>query len=114
MKLIINSFIFIILLAMTSCDGLFGNRTNNDDTINTQVDSTELISTEHVIKGIAVDGSRRNIYIANGDYTLDFELSPDLDLDFSWEIGDSVVIKYVNRDYGDSVTFISTDMALAK
>ena len=106
MNRLLYTFILASLLIFTSCDGLFGGKTSDNDSITVPVDSVNI--GEQVVKGVAVDGSRRNIYIASGSDTLDFELSPDID--FSWEIGDSIYVKFVTTEYGDSVTYISTEL----
>lgn len=107
MKRVTLPLIFVSLFMLSSCDGMFTGKNQQDDTTATLVDSLEL-NKEHTIKGIAVDGSRRNIYVAIDGDTMDFELAPDLD--FSWEIGDSIMVKYVTTEYGDSVTYINNEI----
>ena len=106
MKRALYTFSLASILLLTSCDGLFGGKGSDNDTTAVPVDSVSI--GEQVVKGVAIDGSRRNIYIAAGSDTLDFELSPDID--FSWEIGDSIYVKFVKTEYGDSVTYISTEI----
>lgn len=110
MKRVIYIFAFALMLTLSSCDGMFSNNAEQQDSVAQQADSIEVETAEKVIRGIAIDGSRRNIYVAVGTDTLDFELSYDLGVDFSWEIGDSVIVKYYPTEYGDSVTYISTQM----
>lgn len=106
MKKIVYTTAIALSLTLMSCDGLFGGKSNDNDTTAMPIDSVQL--GEQVVKGVAIDGSRRNIYIASQGDTLDFELPPEID--FSWEIGDSIIVKFVESDYGDSVTYISTEM----
>lgn len=95
----------LAMLSLASCEGWSGASNQSSDSTVQEVDSTALKSGEITVTGIVFDGSRRNIYLASGNDTLDFELASEL-ADFSWEIGDTITVKYVTTEYGDSVTYI--------
>ena len=70
-----------------------------EDTDTVQVDSAVLVS------GIAIDGAMNSVFLKVGDDTVQFNY-PDLDSDHrqSWEMGDSVTIRYYVTENGDSIT----------
>ena len=112
MKRFTFTIMSLAMLMLASCDGIFGGSGEQTDTTSQPVDSTA-INKEVTVTGIAVDGSRRNIFMQVDDDTLDFELPPETD--FSWEIGDTITVKYFPTEYGDSITYIgsASDMTTA-
>lgn len=108
MKRVFYTLILTTTLLLTSCEGFWNSNQEQQENDVEQTDSLVVDTGEREIRGIAIDGSRRNIYVAVQGDTMDFELSPDVDVDFSWEIGDSVMVKYYTTQYGDSVSHIAT------
>ncbi|MBQ7691713.1 MAG: hypothetical protein IJT30_11070 [Muribaculaceae bacterium] len=92
-----------MMLGFSSCEMFTGSEnTNQNDSINQQVVSTEVPGDSiHVLRGEVVDGSRRNIYVQVGDSTYSFELDPSFDLQY--EIGETLTVRYVTTEQGDSV-----------
>ena len=105
MKQLIYAFMSVAMLSLLSCESWSSSSDSTTDSTAQEVDSTALNTGEITVTGVVFDGSRRNIYLAAGNDTLDFELSPEMD-EFSWEIGDTITVKYVTTDYGDSVTYV--------
>ena len=70
-----------------------------EETDTVQVDSAVLVT------GIAIDGAMNSVFLKVGDDTVQFNY-PDLDSDHrqSWEMGDSVTIRYYVTENGDSIT----------
>ena len=72
------------------------------DTIDNTIDSTAM----QEVRGIIVDGARRNIDLQVGEDTMNFELESSSDVE--WEIGDSLTVRYyMTREHGDSVVEIA-------
>ena len=69
-----------------------------------ETDTIEAVDSAILVSGIAVDGAMNSIYLMVGDDTIEFSY-PDLDSDHrqSWEMGDSVSIRYYVTEGGDSV-----------
>ena len=63
------------------------------------------------LKGVAVDGSRRNIYIKVNEDTIDYELPPASD--FTWSVGDSVLVVLQKTEHGDSIAQM-TNLTIAQ
>ncbi len=100
-KLVLLLAIFAVLF-VTSCvketqQPPQDNVLEETDTV--QVDSAVLVS------GIAIDGAMNSVFLKVGDDTVQFNY-PDLDSDHrqSWEMGDSVTIRYYVTENGDSIT----------
>lgn len=90
-------------LALSSCIDQDNNNEATETT--TPTESIDTTDNDQVLRGIAVDGSHRNVYIeVNGD-TMDFELPPAMD--FTWEIGDSIAIEMAKANDGsDSIASV--------
>lgn len=105
MKRIVYISIAALALSIASCanDNADNAETQNDsiiDSLMTEGDSDAL----HEVTGVVIDGARRNIDLQVGDDTLNFELESSEDV--SWEIGDTLTIRYYKRETGDSVVGI--------
>lgn len=57
------------------------------------------------VTGVAIDGAMNSVYLKVGDDTIEFTY-PDLDTDMraSWEIDDTLTVRYFATESGDSVT----------
>ncbi|MBR1726085.1 MAG: hypothetical protein IJ724_05470 [Muribaculaceae bacterium] len=91
----VNKYLLIAAVATTLAMGACTDGKNEAD--NQAKDSDTIVKNEPIdvngdrlYRGIIVDGSRSNINLRFFDDTLDFELPSDLD--FTYEIGDSVSI----------------------
>lgn len=91
----VNKYLLIAAVAATLAMGACTDGNNEAD--NQAKDSDTIVKNEPIdvngdrlYRGIIVDGSRSNINLRFFDDTLDFELPSDLD--FTYEIGDSVSI----------------------
>ena len=104
-------FIFAALFAMSlfSC---IGNGNQTDD--NKQQPDT-IVQTEDTVMqvaGVAIDGAMNSIGLLVGDDTVYFSY-PDLDNEHraSWDINDSVTIRYYVTENGDSVVDVINETA---
>ena len=94
------------LLALTGCT--WGNSEGNDsgkdsDSVAHRPDSVVVLPNGDMLyRGIVVDGSRSNINLKFYDDTLDFEIPSDID--FTYEIGDSIsILVKVDSNGADSI-----------
>lgn len=103
MKRLITVLMAAAMLTLWSCDTFTGGgQGDQTDTITQPVDSTMLADDDVLtVRGEAVDGSRRNIYVQMGDSTYSFELDPSIEVE--WEIGDTLMVRYKTTELGDSV-----------
>ncbi len=88
-------------IAMMSCIGGTENGEQTEapvDTVEQAIDSTMQVT------GVAIDGAMNSVYLKVGEDTLEFSY-PDLNSDDrdSWDINDTLTIKYVETQGGDSV-----------
>lgn len=101
MKKLLIAFGVLVAISLTACMGE-GQQDTDSDELN---DSTELV-TDTVIEvtGIAVDGAMNSVYLKVGDDTIEFSY-PDLDSEHraSWEINDTLTVRYFETEEGDSV-----------
>lgn len=101
MKKLIFAFAVLCALPMiTSC--IRDNGTASDEE-EQPVDTLVVDSTQQVT-GVAVDGAMNSVFLKVGEDTLEFSY-PDLDSDDrdAWDINDTLTIKYVETESGDSV-----------
>ena len=103
MKKILIVFAALFAVIGTSCESCSGpqdggNQTDSD-TIAQPADSL------HEVTGVAVDGAMNSIALQVGEDTVFFSY-PELDSEHrgSWEIGDTVTVRYAETQSGDSVT----------
>ncbi len=101
MKNLVLAFAALFALSFVSCMG--EGQTEKQELIET--DSVEVTDSAMLVSGIAVDGAMNSVYLLVGDDTVEFSY-PDLESDHraSWEMGDSVTIRYYVTEGGDSVT----------
>jgi hypothetical protein len=100
MKKLVLAFGALFALSFFSCTGE-GQSENQEQ----ETDTVEVADSAKTLSGIAVDGAMNSIYLMVGSDTIEFDY-PDLDSDHraSWEMGDSVTIRYYVTEDGDSVT----------
>jgi hypothetical protein len=100
MKELVLAFGALFALTFFSCTGE-GQSENQEQ----ETDTVEVVDSAKVVSGIAVDGAMNSIYLMVGNDTIEFDYS-DLESDHrsSWEMGDSVTIRYYVTEDGDSVT----------
>ena len=103
MKRLPMAVMAVLMLSLWSCELFNGSNEDRRDSIAQPIDTTAIAeaSDEIVVKGEAVDGSRRNIYVQVGDSTYSFELSPGVNV--QWQIGDTLTVRYKPTEEGDSV-----------
>ncbi len=108
MKKLVLAFGIIVAMSGLSCtsEGQQDNTSNGIDT--TSVNDT--IPQEIEVTGVAIDGAMNSVYLKVGDDTIEFSY-PDLDSDHraSWEINDTLTVRYYATENGDSVTEIIND-----
>ena len=103
MKKLVLAFGVLFAMSLFSCN-------HSDEGQNSNlVDSTQVEamtdSLDQEVTGIAVDGAMNSVYLKVGDDTIEFSY-PDLDTEnrASWEINDTLTVRYVATESGDSVT----------
>lgn len=102
MKKLVLVFGAMFALSLFSC--VESNENTDDktalaDTIETETDAQQAMT------GVAIDGAMNSVYLKVGDDTIEFSY-PDLDSDHraSWEINDTLTVRYYVTENGDSVT----------
>lgn len=102
---------FLCAFTMTSCAGHDEQQETKPDQIGT-VDVQETAPDVKTVTGVAVDGAMNSVYLKVGDDTLDYSF-PDLESEnrASWDINDTLTIKYVVTEYGDSVIEVINECA---
>ena len=111
MKKLILAFGLLCAFTMTSCIG-------NDDKQETEQAETDQVAEQEQapevqsVTGVAVDGAMNSVYLKVGNDTLDYSF-PDLESEnrASWDINDTLTIKYVETEYGDSVIEVINECA---
>lgn len=108
MKRLIYIATALAMLQFAACTGSADGNDNDADT--TAVDSTICplpdSSAMQEVRGVIVDGARRNIDLQVGEDTMNFELESSNEVE--WEIGDSLTVRYyMTREHGDSVVEIA-------
>ena len=101
MKKLVIAFGALIAITMISCIG-DGQQTDGQQE---QMDSLEVSDSFSEVTGVAIDGAMNSVYLKVGDDTIEFSY-PDLDAEqrASWEINDTLTIRYYATENGDSVT----------
>lgn len=97
-------YIFGLLVALTLFSCIDNGKQDNNPPV-PQEDTTVNADTAILVTGVAIDGAMNSISLLVGDDTVFFSY-PDLDNDHraSWDINDSVTIRYYVTENGDSVT----------
>ena len=95
--------IILCAFTMASCAGNDEQQETKPDQIG-EVDVQEPGAEVKAVTGVAVDGAMNSVYLKVGDDTVDYSF-PDLESEnrASWDINDTLTIKYVETEYGDSV-----------
>lgn len=79
---------------------------NGQDEKDDNIDSTEVVTADTTLQvtGVAIDGAMNSVYLKVGDDTVEFSY-PDLESQFraSWEIDDTLTVRYYVTENGDSV-----------
>ena len=70
-------------------------------------DTVEAETSPLEVTGVAIDGAMNSVFLKVGDDTIEFSY-PDLDTEqrASWEINDTLTVRYYATENGDSVTQI--------
>ena len=102
MKNLVLAFGVLFTLSFFSCTNQAENATpdENDSTMAVQDTDTAML-----VSGVAVDGAMNSVYLLVGDDTIEFSY-PDLEAEqrASWEINDTLTVRYYATEGGDSVT----------
>ena len=103
MKKIVLAFGLLCAIAMASCIKEEGQQEQQGEPASPAEVPEEVLT----VTGVAVDGAMNSVYLKVGEDTLDYSF-PDLDSDkrASWDIDDTLTVKYVETEYGDSVVEI--------
>ena len=95
-------FIFGLLVALSLFSCVDNGKADDQEQ---PADTTEVVDSALEVTGVAIDGAMNSISLLVGDDTVFFSY-PDLDNDHraSWDINDSVTVRYYATENGDSVT----------
>ena len=108
MRYLVLIFGALLFVSLFSCvrESENVNPDDNTDSIETEVDTALQVT------GVAIDGAMNSVYLKVGDDTIEFNY-PDLDSEFraSWEIDDTLTIRYFVTEDGDSVTEVINESA---
>ena len=110
MKKPVLAWIALFAIAMCSC---VGGEQNEGQTTEAPVDTLEQsVDTAMQVTGVAIDGAMNSVYLKVGEDTIEFTY-PDLDADHrdSWDINDTLTVKYYVTENGDSVTNVINENA---
>jgi len=104
MKKIFCALGLICALALWSCVADDGTQTQGQEEQQQDSISEQTLDEPIDVEGIAVDGAMNSVYLKVGEDTVEFSY-PDLDSDNrdSWDINDSLKVRYVETENGDSV-----------
>lgn len=104
MKSLVLAFgALIALSSMWSCTGGEAQQDNQAVVEDSAVIDSTTIAQE--VTGVAIDGAMNSVYLKVGEDTIEFTY-PDLDTEkrASWEIDDTLTVRYFATEAGDSVT----------
>ena len=101
MKKLVLAFALLFAVSFISCTG----ESKQQDNLVAESDSLQQPNTAVEVTGVAIDGAMNSVYLKVGDDTLEFSY-PDLGSDHraSWEIDDTLTVRYYVTSDGDSVT----------
>lgn len=108
MRNLVLVFGALFIVSLFSCVGETGQDEQADNT-----DSVEVVAdTALQVTGVAIDGAMNSVYLKVGDDTIEFNY-PDLESQFraSWEIDDTLTVRYYVTENGDSVTEVINETA---
>lgn len=102
MKKLVLIFGVLFVMSLYSCVGenqQEGQEIGTPDSIEAVVQDTAI-----QVTGVAVDGAMNSVYLKVGEDTIEFTY-PDLDSEHrqSWEINDTLTVRYFETENGDSV-----------
>ena len=102
MKKLVLASAILFALSFLSCTGEL--QQDKQETDNDTVQTT-IIDSAMQVTGVAIDGAMNSVYLKVGDDTVEFTY-PDLDSEHkaSWEIDDTITVRYYVTQNGDSVT----------
>ena len=102
MKKLVLAFGALLAMTMFSC---IGDGQQQTDGQQEKVDTVEVKDAPIEVTGVAIDGAMNSVYLKVGNDTIEFSY-PDLDAEqrASWEINDTLTIRYYATENGDSVT----------
>ncbi len=102
MKKLVLAFGALLAMTMFSC---IGDGQQQTDDQQEKVDTVEVKDAPTEVTGVAIDGAMNSVYLKVGNDTIEFSY-PDLDAEqrASWEINDTLTIRYYATENGDSVT----------
>ncbi|MBQ6079795.1 MAG: hypothetical protein IJK93_05885 [Muribaculaceae bacterium] len=100
-------FLFGVMLSMS-----FFACTGSSDTGTVPEEDTITVDTAVQVTGVAIDGAMNSVYLKVGEDTVEFSY-PDLDSDkrASWEINDTLTVRYYVTENGDSVAEVINETA---
>ena len=96
-------FVFAVMCALPMFTSCIKDKPADNEQTDEFIDDTDTVMIQEVT-GVAVDGAMNSVYLLVGNDTVEFAY-PDLDSDVrdSWDINDTLTIKYVETQSGDSV-----------
>lgn len=104
MKKLVLALGLMAAMFMFSCTSEANH--NDDGTAPTDtVETTDSSTIVREVTGVAIDGAMNSVYLKVGDDTIEFSY-PDLESEHraSWEINDTLTVRYYATEAGDSVT----------
>ncbi|MCH4155160.1 MAG: hypothetical protein LKF31_02530 [Muribaculaceae bacterium] len=105
MKKLLFAFFIPLMLLSVSCGNSNKNASNSDsDSVATKTDSVPA-NAERTVTGVAIDGAMNSVDVLVNKDTLSFSF-PELESSkrVSWQIGDTITVKYIQSNGSDSVT----------
>ncbi|MDY6301477.1 MAG: hypothetical protein SPL96_06240 [Bacteroidales bacterium] len=102
-KLVIAIGTLFVVSAWSCTDNV--QTDNQEDTTDSVEVVTETADSLTEVTGVAIDGAMNSVYLKVGEDTIEFSY-PDLDADrrATWEINDTLTVRYYATESGDSVT----------
>jgi hypothetical protein len=99
MRYLILLFGVMLSMSFFACTG-----SGETGTVPEEDKDTTTVDTALQVTGVAIDGAMNSVYLKVGDDTVEFTY-PDLDSDkrASWEINDTLTVRYYVTENGDSV-----------
>mgnify|MGYP007069935960 CR=1 FL=1 len=96
-------FVFAVMCALPIFTSCIKDKPADDGQTDELVADSDTVVIQEVT-GVAVDGAMNSVYLLVGNDTIEFSY-PDLDSDVrdSWDINDTLTVKYVETQNGDSV-----------
>lgn len=96
-------FVFAVLCALPMFNACISDKQDAEEEQAEVVEEVEVDPTQEVT-GVAIDGAMNSVYLKVGEDTLEFSY-PDLSSENrdAWDINDTLTIKYVETQNGDSV-----------